>query len=122
MQLEDSYKQLEEKLGFAAQFEELSVIAKKLEDSRDRAATSCKETEQKASFLEERLPPQAVEEFKASREFNIIGERQLSTKMINLFESLTTQIQEVDARFPLDRLAAMYEFLSWKKRQVVKSF
>lgn len=48
--------------------------------------------EEKGTILEEKLPHQAVEEFKARRDFSVTGERFLSDKILKFYEDLTTQV------------------------------
>lgn len=45
---------------------------------------------ERVSLLEERLPREAVEEFKAIRDFSIIVEKLLSDKILNLYEDSST--------------------------------
>lgn len=99
--MENSYKQLAvEKQDFVAQFEELSVAAKDLKDSRNKIVVACEKAEQRAQTAEQRTAlrgksflHQAMEKFNLNQDFSVAPEKLSYTKILNLFESLMTEIQ-----------------------------
>lgn len=73
------------------------------------------EANEKEAHLEWELPHKVVKDFKDSVTFGVAAEDFLATKIIELYETLATQIKGVDLNFPLDKVEAFSELLLWKK-------
>lgn len=76
-----------------------------------------------ASLLWEKLPKQldegateAVEKFRRSKEFELAAVLWCRSAIISVFKGMSKDILKVDAKFPLDKLPSMRDFLALQVR------
>jgi len=88
-----------------------------MEDKAHLAKQEALEDHEKAAHLEWELPHKAMEDFWNNTAFGDAAEDFLTTKLMDLYEVLTTQIKGVNPDFLLDKVKALSSFLQWKKGQ-----